>query len=616
MAYQVANTTSEEHTSTRVAENPNKQREQCTIQIPKRDNIELWHHRFCHINTHILKQTEQAVCGMVIQDKQNTNFFCEGCVLGKQQRSTYPENPEKERDTPLGTFFHIDLCGPMSVTSLGGASYFMLCKDNNIGYLVIYFLKQKSEALAYMKQLYSSMKQELQVDILRIKTDQGGEFKSHQFHEYTEDKGIIHDFSAAYASEQNGFIERSNRTIVEATKSMLHSRNLPLNLWAEATNTTMFVWNRTVSKQLSDVTPFEKMFHQVPDVSYFKVFGSDAYLHVPKKQRTKLAAKSQKLVLVGYDQKGRAYRLWNSTTKRIYVGVDVIIRETLGIATTIPHYSESPVEDGTIFLHPATVSAAPNIPANTHATTDVPSVNMPDVSNNSVPNLHDHLPPDQFQNEDAYYEANSIPVQTLDSQPQPLQRDTSTLSQGDTLALQEQEENDTDQQGETILPPSNESSHIHPTATGSTSFQNTSEEDNRGNVDTDLDAQNTESILKPRSRHPPVRYGEWVKYDNNKSKDGSAAYIANQSARILEPKTYQEAMQSSHVLQWKEAMAKEFTSSIANKTWALKPLPEGRKAVKCKWIYKVKYKPSGEVERFKARLVAKGYSQVAGVDFT
>ena len=75
-------------------------------------------------------------------------------------------------------------------------------------------------------------------------------------------------------------------------------------------------------------------------------------------------------------------------------------------------------------------------------------------------------------------------------------------------------------------------------------------------------------------------------------------------------------MQSSHVLQWKEAMAKEFTSSIANKTWALKPLPEGRKAVKCKWIYKVKYKPSGEVERFKARLVAKGYSQVAGVDFT
>ena len=94
----------------------------------------------------------------------------------------------------------------MSVTSLGGASYFMLCKDNNTNYLVIFFLKHKSEALAYLKQLYSLVKQELQVDIQRIKTDQGGKFKSQQFYEYTQEKGIIHDFSAGYALEHNGFI--------------------------------------------------------------------------------------------------------------------------------------------------------------------------------------------------------------------------------------------------------------------------------------------------------------------------------------------------------------------------------------------------------------------------
>lgn len=79
---------------------------------------------------------------------------------------------------------------------------------------------------------------------------------------------------------------------------------------------------------------------------------------------------------------------------------------------------------------------------------------------------------------------------------------------------------------------------------------------------------------------------------------------------------YKEAMHSPHAHEWKNAMAKEFASLIANKTWILKPLLEGRKAVKCKWIYKVKYKPSSEVERFKARLVAKGFFQVAGVDFT
>ena len=63
-------------------------------------------------------------------------------------------------------------------------------------------------------------------------------------------------------------------------------------------------------------------------------------------------------------------------------------------------------------------------------------------------------------------------------------------------------------------------------------------------------------------------------------------------------------------------MEKELAFLLTNKTWILKPLPEGRKVVKCKWIYKVNYKPSGEVERFKARLVAKGFSQVAGVDYT
>lgn len=164
------------------------------------DNIELWHHRFCHINSHTLWQTEKAVHGMLIQNKKTDNFFCEGCVLGKQQVNTYPTLPEKERDTAPGTYFHIDLCGPMSTISLGGASYFMLCKDNNTSYMVIFFLKTKSAALTYLKQLYSLMKQKLQVDIQRIKIDQGREFKNHQFESYTQEQGIIHEFLAAYTS--------------------------------------------------------------------------------------------------------------------------------------------------------------------------------------------------------------------------------------------------------------------------------------------------------------------------------------------------------------------------------------------------------------------------------
>ena len=408
--------------------------------------------------------------------------------------------------------------------------------------------------------------------------------------------------------------------------SMLHSRELPLSLWAEAANTAVFVWNRTVNRQLSDITPFEVMFNQIPDVSYFRTFGSDAYLHVPKKQRTKLAAKSQKLVLVGYDQQGRAYRLWNPITKRICVGVDVIINETLGVTSNISNCTESPTEDGTVYLHLPT--AATTTPTNLPTSIDIPSVNMADLSDNTHPNLPDPILPDQFTNEAIYDKANSTPVQTIDMQTIPIQDDIIALSQGEIVepileALSQGEivepvleATTTYQQGETALPIQHEPPHITTTATGSTSFSNTSTAENRGGNSTVLDEHSTKSSRRPRSRQPPIRYGEWVRYDNNKSKDASTAYIATQTTRIPEPKTYKEAMTSPHASQWKEAMAKEFASLTANKTWVLKPLPEGRKAIKCKWIYKVKYKPSGEVKRFKARLVAKGYSQVVGIDFT
>ena len=126
--------------------------------------------------------------------------------------------------------------------------------------MLIFFLKTKSEALTYPKQLCSLVNQELGVDIQRIKTYQGGEFKSQQFINHTQEKKIIHEFFVAYTSEQNGFMERNNMTIVEATRSTLHFRDLPLSHWAEAANTTIFIWNRTVSKQRSVTTPYEQMF--------------------------------------------------------------------------------------------------------------------------------------------------------------------------------------------------------------------------------------------------------------------------------------------------------------------------------------------------------------------
>lgn len=82
-----------------------------------------------------------------------------------------------------------------------------------------------------------------------------------------------------------------------------------------------------------------------------------------------------------------------------------------------------------------------------------------------------------------------------------------------------------------------------------------------------------------------------------------------------EPITYEEAINVSDKNKWLEAMQVEYDSLIKNKTWSLTSLPNGRKAIKNKWVFKLKYNTHGEVERYKARLVAKGYSQKPGIDF-
>ena len=105
----------------------------------------------------------------------------------------------------------------------------------------------------------------------------------------------------------------------------------------------------------------------------------------------------------------------------------------------------------------------------------------------------------------------------------------------------------------------------------------------------------TETPLRTSTRvkRPVERYGEWV-------------YITNGIVTKAEPTSLSEALGKL----WKEAADSEFKSLVENDVWKFKKLPEGRKAIGCKWILKRKLNPDGTVERYKARLVVQGYNQV------
>ena len=82
-----------------------------------------------------------------------------------------------------------------------------------------------------------------------------------------------------------------------------------------------------------------------------------------------------------------------------------------------------------------------------------------------------------------------------------------------------------------------------------------------------------------------------------------------------EPNTYNEAIRNSDKMLWKKAMDSEMNSLKENKTWVLVDLPKNRKAIPCKWVFRIKLNSDGSVEKYKARLVIKGFSQKKGIDY-
>ncbi|MGI4673391.1 hypothetical protein ACR2XN_28405 [Klebsiella pneumoniae] len=77
----------------------------------------------------------------------------------------------------------------------------------------------------------------------RIRSDNGTEFKNSVMREFCEEKGIMHEFSAPRTPQQNGVVERKNRTLFEAARTLLGESKLPTYFWAEAVNTACFTQN-------------------------------------------------------------------------------------------------------------------------------------------------------------------------------------------------------------------------------------------------------------------------------------------------------------------------------------------------------------------------------------
>jgi hypothetical protein len=119
---------------------------------------------------------------------------------------------------------------------------------------------------------------------------------------------------------------------MEKARSMLSGVGLGQELWAEAMGTTCYLVNRSPSSALDDKTPDEVWFGKKTSFKHLRLFGCDAYVHVPKENRSKLDKKVEKCIFIGYKDGVKGYNLWNPKTKKIVYNRDVVFREVKDVS--------------------------------------------------------------------------------------------------------------------------------------------------------------------------------------------------------------------------------------------------------------------------------------------
>jgi transposase InsO family protein len=198
--------------------------------LGKEDESWLWHRRMGHMHfDNLVKVSKREVVREMPQIMKPTNTLCKHCQQGKKTKTRF-KSKEYSTTKPL-EIVHTDLVGPTTTKGLKGERYFMLLVDDYTRMTAVFFLKNKSEAFENFKIYKEMVENEMDSRMKCLILDNGGEFTSKEFMDYCSNHGINRQFSVARTPQQNGVVERKNRTVQEMAQTMIMDSKLTDIFW-------------------------------------------------------------------------------------------------------------------------------------------------------------------------------------------------------------------------------------------------------------------------------------------------------------------------------------------------------------------------------------------------
>jgi len=350
-----------------------------------------WHRRLGHSSFKTVVASAKGVTGMEITDlptKVPGLDACAACVAAKSVHL-----PHKEGRSRAGEFLervHIDIAGPMPVKSAGGKSYLYIVVDDYTRAVYVKPLALKSEAADAFKAYKAVAENESGKKIREILTDNARELSMGEMRDICEQEGIKLHTTVPYHPASNGVAERTIGVLTGAVRAMLKDSGLPDSLWAEAFVTAAYVHNRTPTRALEGLTPFEARYETKPDLAHLRAFGAPCSIVEPLVKLKKLDERARMCFFVGYKYGGGGYRVWDPKGKVVVESRDILFYEdglpppTLSEARTQPPpvvhaIDDEPLAEPVSIQQPPPVDPEPLQPVGAHPriTIRLPGRRMP-----------------------------------------------------------------------------------------------------------------------------------------------------------------------------------------------------------------------------------------------